>query len=77
MPPNAGDLGFKVVRVGMLPGRIKDYQIKSDGTVRDALNVAGLGDGSEVRVNGQPVQDLNQVVAPGASVACLVRTEGN
>lgn len=68
------------VRVGLLPGEMKDIILNGERTVRAAMTGAEIdtyeADGHEVRVNGQP-SDLETVLKEGDTVIFVRSIEGN
>jgi len=67
------------VKVGKVPGEIKQIFVESTTTVREVLELAGLSDqeGYSVRMNGNPVEDLSAVVSDGASITLVRDVRGN
>ena len=62
------------VKVGKVPGRIKEVFIDDGTTVSQVLAEAELSneEGFSVRLNGEPVTDMDTVVYDGDSIT-LVR----
>lgn len=66
------------VRIGTLPGRIRDYVLNGGRTVEKALEVADLSPESdaEVRVNGE-VANMNTELKEGDCLLLVGGIEGN
>ena len=65
------------VRVGKVPGRIENYALNGDRTVRAALAVAGLTQGDlEIKVNSQPAT-LDTTLNDGDQVVLCKKIKGN
>ena len=46
------------VRIGTMPGRINDYVLEGEATVKDALEIAELSSaGYQIKVNGNQVTE--------------------
>ena len=65
------------VRVGKLPGRIREVDISERNTILDVLAAAQLTqDGYELRLNGTPAE-MEQRVKPGDTVLLVKKIKGN
>jgi len=65
------------VKVGKLPGTIKEVMITEGTTVDQVLSQADLDpEGFEIRVNGDP-SELNNAVSPGDTVLLVRKIQGN
>lgn len=52
-------MSVKMVRVGSMPGKIGEYAIETGTSIKEVLNIAGLGtDNYEVKVDGVKVTDF-------------------
>lgn len=69
----------KVVRVGMMPGRIEEFAISTGTPVSDVLSMAGLNpSGYDVKVDGVKVTDLSFPVAENTNLILLAKqVKGN
>ena len=68
---------FINVKVGKLPGKIEEYALNGDQTVKAALAVAGLDPaGFEIRVNGSPAT-VDMAVGHNSTVLLLKKIKGN
>lgn len=80
-PERQQEEGFSVinVRVGVLPGRIKDVALGTEGrTVAAAIEGAAIsgGDGFEMRVNGEPARS-DQTLREGDTLLLVRKIQGN
>lgn len=68
----------KVIRVGVMPGRINEFVVEEGVTLASLLELAGLdASGFDVKVDGTKVTDLNTVV-DGANLVLLAKqVKGN
>lgn len=75
---NGASTSVTNVRIGTLPGRVRDYVLNGGRTVEKALAVAGLDpdSDSEVRVNGE-VADMNTELREGDCLLLVGGIEGN
>lgn len=67
------------VRGGMMPGTIRDVQLKKCSTLRDFASKMDieLGNVSEWRVNGKSVDDFDVVLTEGTTVFRVANVTGN
>ncbi len=65
------------VRVGTVPGRVKDYTLNGRRKVSDALEAANLtATGQEIRVNMQPAS-VETDLEEGDTVLLVKKIKGN
>jgi len=68
---------YITVRIGLVPGAIKEVTLNGDRTVRAALQTAELsGEGREARINGAPAT-LDSAVSDGDQILLLRQVKGN
>ena len=69
---------FINVRIGTLPGRIRDYALNGGRSVEDAISVANLSIDNEaqIRVNGETAT-LKTDLKEGDSLLIIESIEGN
>lgn len=69
--------GFINVRVGTLPGRVRDYVLNGARTVAAAIQIAGIdAAGYEVRVNSEPAE-LAAEVEEGDQILVCKQIQGS
>jgi sulfur carrier protein ThiS len=70
----------KVIRVGVMPGRIQEYSVETGTTIAEVLGLASLNpSGYDVKVDGTKITDLeNTVITSGTSLVLLAKqVKGN
>lgn len=75
--PEGDRMQFITVRVGKVPGEIKDIALDGGRTVSDALSGAGLNSaGFEIRINGV-IGNTSTELHNGDSVVLVKKIAGN
>ena len=70
-------MDYITVRVGCLPGAIREIALNGDRTVQAALEAAELSpEGYEVRVDGEPAR-LSDEVYDDATILLVRKVTGN
>ena len=65
------------VKVGKLPGVIKEVTLSEGDTVKDILDKVDMSpEGYEVRLNSRPA-GMGEVVGPGDQVLLVKKIQGN
>ena len=69
----------KVIRVGMMPGRIEEYAIEVGTSIEDVLAMANLSAaGYDVKVDGVKVDNLSSPVTESTNLVLLAKqVKGN
>lgn len=68
--------GYRV-RIGKLPGTIKEIEMKGACTIADVISQADLNpDGYEIRLNGNP-SNLNAIVKEQDTILLVRKIRGN
>lgn len=69
----------KVIRVGMMPGRINEFAVEIGSTVADVLELAELNpSGYDVKIDGEKVEDLSTQITERTSLILLAKqVKGN
>lgn len=69
----------KVIRVGMMPGRIEEYAVEVGASIKDILAMANLSaTGYDVKVDGVKVDDLNSPITESTNLILLAKqVKGN
>lgn len=68
----------KVVKVGVMPGRIQEYAVDEQSTIASVLETAGLdATGYEVKADGTKITDLNSPVNGYNLVLLTKQVKGN
>lgn len=70
----------KIVKVGVMPGEVKELVLEEGTTVAKALEIAGLNaDGYEVKVDGNKVSDFNNATITSSTNLILLtqQVKGN
>jgi sulfur carrier protein ThiS len=66
------------VKVGKLPGTMREVNLEDNGTVVDALGHAEMdAQGYEVKLNGSTVVDMGTRLRHGDSVILVKKIKGN
>ncbi len=69
----------KVVRVGMMPGRIEEFAVEVGTPIKDVLDMAGLAPaGYDVKVDGTKTEDLSFPITESTNLILLAKqVKGN
>jgi hypothetical protein len=69
----------KVIRVGMMPGRIEEYAVEVGTPISEVLAMAGLDPtGYDVKVDGIKITDFNTPVTQSTNLILLAKqVKGN
>lgn len=68
----------RLVKVGIMPGRITEYSVDSTSSIQDLLTLAELDTaGYEVKVDGTRVTDFSQPVGQANLVLLAKQIKGN
>ena len=66
-----------LVRVGTMPGKINEYAVLADATVKDVLEIADLtAEGYQIKINGE-IATLDTPVGDGDLVLLVKQIKGN
>jgi sulfur carrier protein ThiS len=71
--------GMDTIKIGVLPGQVKEIAVNCNTTIAQAIAVADLGtdgDGYEIRLNGDVVNG-DKVVGDGDKVLLTKKIQGN
>jgi hypothetical protein len=69
----------KVIRVGMMPGRIEEYAVEVGTSIEDILAMANLSaDGYDVKVDNVKVDNLSSPITESTNLILLAKqVKGN
>ena len=68
---------MSTVKVGQIPGKIAEYAVNGETTIAEVLEEAKLSSsGFEVRLNGDPTEDLSTILKDGDQVVLAKRLKG-
>lgn len=68
----------KMIRVGMMPGRINEFAVTSDMSIGEVLELADLNpNGYDVKVDGNLVTDFNVAVGDANLILLAKQVKGN
>lgn len=69
----------KVVRVGMMPGRIEEFAVEVGTPIKEVLDMAGLAPaGYDVKVDGTKTEDLSFPITESTNLILLAKqVKGN
>jgi hypothetical protein len=69
----------KVIRVGMMPGRIEEYAVEVGTSIEDVLAMANLSaDGYDVKVDNVKVDNLSSPITESTNLILLAKqVKGN
>lgn len=68
----------KVIRVGVMPGKIEEYVVQDTATFEDVIEMAELEtEGYEVKADGLKVEDLNEEVGSTTLLLLAKQVKGN
>jgi len=70
--------GNNTVKIGVMPGRLNEFALPTDTSVKDALAQAELSaDGYEVKADGNVVTDFNQPIGSANVILLTKKVKGN
>ena len=68
----------KVIRVGVMPGKIEEYVVENTATFEDVIEMAELDtEGYEVKADGQKVEDLKDEIGDTTLLLLAKQVKGN
>jgi len=69
----------KIIRVGMMPGRIEEYAVEVGTSIEDVLAMANLSaDGYDVKVDNVKVDNLSSPITESTNLILLAKqVKGN
>ena len=69
----------KIIRVGMMPGRIEEYAVEVGTSIEDILAMANLSaDGYDVKVDNVKVDNLSSPITESTNLILLAKqVKGN
>lgn len=69
----------KIIRVGMMPGRIEEYAVEVGTSIEDVLAIANLSaDGYDVKVDNVKVDNLSSPITESTNLILLAKqVKGN
>lgn len=68
----------KLVRVGVMPGKISEYAVSASTTFKELLEIADLDPtGYEVKSDGYKVENLDEQIGDTALVLLAKQVKGN
>ena len=68
----------KVIRVGVMPGKIEEYVVKNTATFEDVIEMAELDtEGYEIKADGQKVEDLKDEIGDTTLLLLAKQVKGN
>lgn len=68
----------KIIKVGIMPGKLQEIAVTSSTTVQEALDFAGINpDGYEVKLDGTKVTDFSQQIGYANLVLLSKMVKGN
>ena len=66
-----------ILKIGTLPGLIREVALEDSATIGDALSVADLSaEGYEIRRNGSPAE-TGEIVSDGDTILLVKQVKGN